>query len=128
MESLSIRRCSGESLTARSGVKLPKRTSEATGVFAFFEIAAVGRIGEKNPAFWLIPIINGAPDHDVRCSAGSDSRHRRGCHGVPPGVLDRPSAAGATLLRSRRGWFLEKFRDPFRQIMADRARHVLQAR
>jgi hypothetical protein len=31
--------------------KLPKRANEATCVFAFFAIAAAGRISEKNPAF-----------------------------------------------------------------------------
>jgi hypothetical protein len=35
----------------REAAKLPKRANEATCVFAFFAIAAAGRISEKNPAF-----------------------------------------------------------------------------
>jgi hypothetical protein len=31
--------------------KLPKRMNEATQVFMFFQIAAVGRISEKDAAF-----------------------------------------------------------------------------
>jgi hypothetical protein len=33
------------------GAKLPKRANQATGVSAFFKIAARVRIGEKDPAF-----------------------------------------------------------------------------
>ncbi len=35
-------------------------------------------------------------------SEGGDSRHHRGYHGIPAGLVDRPSAAGAALLRPRR--------------------------
>src|SRR4029077_10681764 len=84
---------------AQDGDRVLQQPRRATCVCRLFAIAATGRISEKCPAF---PVENG-PYHDVGCSEGGDSRHRRGRHGIPAGLLDRPYAAGATILRSRRG-------------------------
>src|SRR2546423_11260198 len=112
---------------------LAKQARETMVFCRFFAIAAGGRIGEKGAAF---PVKNG-PQHDVRCSEGSDSRHHRGYHGISPGFLHRPYAAGATLLRPWRGRLLAEFCDPdsarrdscdrdavFRQAVTRRAWHV----
>jgi hypothetical protein len=48
----------------RQRAKLPKHANEATCVFAFFAIAAGGRISEKDPHF-SADIDQNGPGHDV---------------------------------------------------------------
>src|SRR5215813_11495568 len=85
--------------------KKKRQTTEASArrkaCFLHLSIATRERISEKNAAFELESIIAGRA-HDVRCNTSGDSRHYRGRHGIPAGVLDRSSVACGTLLRSRR--------------------------
>ena len=50
--------------------------------------------------------------HDLRSHQGDRPRHRRGADRVHPGLVHRPSAAGAALLRLRRRGFRQDLRDP----------------